>query len=115
MLIADVKLGLRVRRHSGTSALVRDNHATGQLKGRRTGIIISLPEAIEGTSHRQVRVQWEGSTMSELVLVQRLEALPLEQQPIALGGSWTPDESTFVVKRPAAATSSVPSSQEANS
>jgi hypothetical protein len=94
----EIVLGMRVRRKSGEGSFVKDRTAA-HLKGRRNGIIIGLPELIS-ISHRAARVQWEGSTRSDDVLVHRLEALPQAQQPVALGGQWAPDETTFISAYP---------------
>lgn len=93
MRAEDFKLGMRVRRRSGEGSFVRD----GINKARRTGIVVGLPEPVNAR-HRGVRVQLEGSTFTETVLIHRLEPLPLAEQPVALGGKWTPDGSTLVAK-----------------
>lgn len=85
MRAVDFQLGMRVRRRSGDSSFVRDRVGNPALKGRRIGVVISLPEAI---SNRQcgVTIQFEGSVLTETVPIHRLEPLPPEQQPVALGG-----------------------------
>ena len=98
MRVADVQLGLRVRRHGGSSSLVQDRPGAPGLKGRRTGIVITLPDRQGTTGTFTVRVQWEGTTLTEEVHVHRLEALPTHKQPVALGGQWTPVPGTFVAK-----------------
>jgi hypothetical protein len=102
MRIADIRLGMRVRRHGGSSALVQDRPGAPGLKGRRVGIIISLPDRLGTTGTFTVDVQWEASTLSEKVHCHRLEALPTKQQPVALGGQWQAEPDTFIAKPPAA-------------
>jgi hypothetical protein len=98
MKAADFRLGMRVRRRSGESSFVRDR-GQGQggvaLKGRRIGIVVGLPEAIS-PRQRGVTIQYEGALRSEVIPIHRLEALPLKEQPIALGGTWQANENTFV-------------------
>ena len=91
MKASDFKLGMRVRRRSGEGAFVKDRLG----KSRRVGIVIGLPEPVSN-KHRGVTVQIEGSLRQEKILIHRLEALPLKEQPIALGGQWKPDASTFL-------------------
>ena len=99
MRVEEFALGLRVKRRCGESSFVRDRPGNPDYIGRRTGIVIGLPEAVSAR-HRAATIQWEGTSRSELVLVHRLEALPLDQQPRDLGGCWKPDDSTFLAKRP---------------
>jgi len=89
---------MRVRRRSGEGAFVKDRLG----KSRRIGIVVGLPEAVS-SKHRGVQVMLEGTARQEVVLIHRLEALPLKDQPKALGGQWEPDETTFLSgKKPAA-------------
>jgi hypothetical protein len=98
---ADIQLGMRVKRRSHEGSFVKDRTSNPDLKGRRVGIVIGLPEELS-TRHRAVRIQFEGSTRSELILLHRLEALPAAEQPVALGGKWKADDTTFLNARPAA-------------
>lgn len=91
MRAEDFRLGMRVRRRSADGAFVRDRTGTP----RRVGIVVGMPETINNR-HRGVRIQHEGSTRIEMVLIHRLEPLPLEQQPMALGGQWQPPDGTFL-------------------
>jgi hypothetical protein len=100
MRIADIQLGLRVQRHGGASALVQDRPGAPGLKGRRVGIVTSLPDRQGNSGTYTVTVQWEASSLSEEVHVHRLAALPTAQQPVALGGQWTGGPGTFVAKPP---------------
>jgi hypothetical protein len=95
MKSADFKLGMRVRRRSGEGSFVKDRLAGTSLKGRRIAIVIGLPEVIT-PKQRGVRVQYEGTLLAEIVPIHRLEALPLREQPLALGGQWTAKPGTFV-------------------
>jgi hypothetical protein len=96
MKTADFQLGMRVRRRSGEGSFVKDRLSNPDLKGRRIGIVVGLPTPIS-TKHRGVTIQWEGSASApETVFIHRLEALPAKEQPVALGGKWTPDERTFI-------------------
>ena len=96
MKTTDFKLGMRVRRRSGEGSFVKDRLGNSNLRGRRIGIIVGLPEAIS-PKHRGVTVMWLGSACPpEVVFIHRLEALPLKEQPVALGGKWTPDDQTFL-------------------
>lgn len=95
MRAEDFKLGMRVRRRSGEGSFVRD----GISKTRRVGIVVGLPEPVNA-KHRGVRVQPEGSSIVETVLIHRLEALPLKDQPVALGGQWKPDDPIFHTSKP---------------
>jgi hypothetical protein len=99
MRVADIRLGLRVRRHGGASSLVQDRLGTPGLKGRRVGIVVSLPERLGATGTFTCDVQWQGSTLRESIHVHRLEALPTAEQPVALGGNWSADADTFVAKK----------------
>ena len=87
MKTADIKLGMRVKRRSDESSFVRDRNPN--LKGRRVGIIIGLPERLTDR-HIAVAVQWAGSTRVDNVMIHRLAPLPKDQQPVALGGNWVP-------------------------
>lgn len=89
MKATDFKLGMRVRRRTDETSFVRDRRDHPALKGRRIGIVIGLPER-HGVHHVAVRIQWEGSTRIDCVMIHRLEQLPIEQQPVALGGQWQP-------------------------
>lgn len=91
MRVDEFKLGMRVRRRSGEGSFVRD----GISKTRRIGIVVGLPEPVNA-KHRGVRIQPEGSSIVETVLIHRLEPLPLEEQPVALGGKWVPGDHTFL-------------------
>jgi hypothetical protein len=100
MKTTEFQLGMRVRRRSGASSFVKDRPGASPaaLKGRKVGIIIGLPTPIS-PKHRGVTVQWEGSASApETVFIHRLEALPKREQPVALGGSWTPSAETFLSK-----------------
>jgi hypothetical protein len=101
MRVEEFLLGLRVKRRSDESSFVRDRPGNPSYIGRRVGIVVGLPEPVS-TRHRAAMIQWEGTTRSERVLVHRLEALPTKQQPVALGGEWVADDTTFVAKRPVA-------------
>jgi hypothetical protein len=89
--VSEFKLGMRVRRRSGESSFVRDRLG----KSRRVGIVVGLPESVSD-KHKAAAVQYEGTLRLENVLIHRLEALPLKQQPVALGGQWVADETTFL-------------------
>jgi hypothetical protein len=96
MRTLEFQLGMRVRRRSGEGSFVKDRLSNTALKGRRIGIVVGLPEAIS-SKHRGVLIQWLGSVSPpELVFIHRLEALPTKEQPVALGGNWVPDETTFI-------------------
>ena len=95
MKTSDFKLGMRVRRRSGEGSFVKDRLANADLKGRRIGIVVGLPEAIS-PKQRGVTLQYEGTLLSEIVPIHRLEALALREQPVALGGQWAANEKTFV-------------------
>lgn len=95
MKTSDFKLGMRVRRRSGEGSFVKDRLSNGDLKGRRIGIVVGLPEAIS-PKQRGVTLQYEGTLLSEIVPIHRLEALDLREQPVALGGQWAANEKTFV-------------------
>jgi hypothetical protein len=94
----DFQLGMRVRRRAHDGAFVKDR-TDGPNAPRRNAIVIGLPEQYN-SKQKAVHVQTEGTSRSEYILIHRLEALPLEQQPIALGGQWVADDSTFVAPRP---------------
>lgn len=91
----EFRLGQRVRRRANEGSFVKDRNTNPALKGRRIGIVIGLPELMSPRIFA-VRVQWEGSTRSDAVPIHRLEALPLEQQPVALGGQWHPPRSPLL-------------------
>ena len=93
MKVSEFKLGMRVRRRSGEGAFVKDRLGTS----RRIGIVVGLPEPVSN-KHRGVAVMLEGTARQEVILIHRLEALPLKDQPIALGGQWKPNEHTFLSK-----------------
>lgn len=99
MKASEFKLGLRVRRRGGESSFIPDRRDNPRLGRRRVGIVVGLPEALS-TVHRAARIQWEGSSLTELVHVHRLEQLPLDEQPVALGGKWVADDTTFLTPRP---------------
>lgn len=97
MKTEDFKLGMRVRRRSDEGSFVKDR-AGAALRGRRIGIVIGLPEPIS-PRHKGCAVQWEGSASApEVIFIHRLEALPLKEQPVALGGQWTAATDTFLSK-----------------
>lgn len=89
MRAAEFQLGMRVRRRSGDSSFVRDRTDNPALKGRRIAVVLTLPEPISNRQ-RGVTVRFEGSTITETVPIHRLEPLPPEQQPVALGGQFAP-------------------------
>jgi hypothetical protein len=92
--VTEFTLGMRVKRRSNEGCFVKDRNCNPGLKGRKIGIVVSLPETIT-PRHKAVLVQWEGSySAPDRVFIHRLEALPKPQQPISLGGKW---------ERPAAA------------
>lgn len=91
MRSSDFRLGQRVVRRSDETSFVRDRRTTANLIGRRPGIVIGMPETLS-PRRTTARIQWEGCTRTEDVPIHRLVALPLEQQPIKLGGQWTPPE-----------------------
>lgn len=93
MRAAEFALGLRVRRRNDERSFVRDRQAS--LGARRVGIVIGLPGKAD-TATNQAWIQWEGSSRSEYVQIQRLEAMPPAQQPKALGGQWVADDTTFL-------------------
>jgi hypothetical protein len=76
MNVADVTLGLRVRRHGGSSSLVPDRRGDPALKGRRTGVVTTLPVRLGKTSTYTVNVRWEGTDIIETIHVHRLEPVP---------------------------------------
>jgi hypothetical protein len=89
MKVTDFKIGMRVKQRSDETSFVRDRRGQPKLKGRRIGIVIGMPERI-GERHLAARIQFEGSTRVETLLIHRLTPLPKDQQPIALGGKWKP-------------------------
>lgn len=89
----EFQLGMRVRRCASSRSFVQDRNRDFQ--PRRVGIVVGLPEVIT-PSHYAATIQWEGSSLRDSVQIHRLEALPLEEQPIALGGKWVPTPTTFV-------------------
>ena len=97
MKTADFQLGQRVRRRSGDSSFVRDRTDNPALKGRRIGVVIGLPQPISDRQ-RGVPIRFEGSIVTETVPIHRLEPLPLEQQPIELGGNWKPADTLSPAK-----------------
>lgn len=97
MKTADFQLGMRVRRRTDESSFVRDRRDHPKLKGRRIGIVVGLPERM-GERHMAVTIQWEGSARVDQVLIHRLEALALKEQPIALGGTWQAEPGTMLGK-----------------
>lgn len=78
MRLAEVQLGLRVRRIGGSSALVRDEAARTGGKARRTGVIASEPIRSATSSHRSVDVRWDGTDLLERIMIHRLEIVPTE-------------------------------------
>jgi hypothetical protein len=76
----DIQLGMRVRRRGGETSFLRDRPGNPALQGRRTCVVIGLPEPTTA-KQRGVRVQYENSTFTELVPIHRLEPLPLTEQP----------------------------------
>lgn len=89
----EFQLGMRVRRCASSRSFVQDRGRDFQ--PRRVGIVVGLPEMITA-SHYAATIQWEGSSLRDSVQIHRLEPLPLKEQPVALGGEWTPTKSTFV-------------------
>lgn len=87
MKVSDFRIGLRVKHRADETSFVRDRRGQPKLKGRRIGIVIGLPERISDR-HLAARIQFEGSTRVENVLIHRLVSLPKKQQPVALGGEW---------------------------
>ena len=100
MRVADIALGLRVRRNGGGSSLVQDRPGDPRLHGRRVGIVISEPDRQGTGGTYTVRIQWEGTALTETVHVHRLEPLPLADQPVTLGGQRQAAPGTFVAKPP---------------
>lgn len=89
MKASEFQLGQRVRRRSDETSFVRDRRGNNALRGRRVGIVVGLPERISDR-HVAASIQWEGGARIEVVPIHRLMPLPIEQQPTALGGQWTP-------------------------
>lgn len=88
MKVAEFSLGMRVRRRANEGCFVKDRNSNPGLKGRRVGVVVSLPETIT-PRHKAVMVQWENSFCPpDRIFIHRLEALPKAQQPVALGGKW---------------------------
>ena len=92
MKVSEVRIGMRVRRTS--SSFVGESmwsgppgsKASGVTGPRRIGVIITAPTRQANSSHHQVRVRWESASantqaLEETILVQRLVALPPEDQP----------------------------------
>ena len=75
MIASDIKLGLRVR--------VATNGMTALVVGR--------PEYYTPRA-KLVRIKYENSTRYEYMINKNLEALPLEEQYPALGGSHSREE-----------------------
>jgi len=98
MRAVEFRLGQRVRRRANEGSFVKDRNTNPALKGRRIGVVIGLPELMSPRI-LAVRVQWEGSTRFDEVAIHRLEALPLKEQPIALGGQWHPPKSPLLAGR----------------
>jgi hypothetical protein len=71
--LRDARIGMRVKRSSGVSTFVRDTN-TAFLRGRRIGIITSLPKP--GTSY--ATVQWEGTDLTEQIALHRLAPIPVD-------------------------------------
>lgn len=92
----EFQLGMRVRRCASSRSFVQDRGRDFQ--ARRVGIVVGLPEMVT-PSHYAATIQWEGSSLRDSVQIHRLEALPLQEQPIALGGEWVPTKHTFVGHR----------------
>ena len=84
MKAADVQLGLLVRRQDNESSFCQPGRgAAGKI--RRVGVVVSGVERY-GPKHSGVKVQWIGSTLTEVVMLHRLTVLPKKEQPVALGG-----------------------------
>ena len=83
MKAADVQLGLLVRRRDNEGSFCQPGRGAGGK--RRIGTVISGVERY-GPKQSGVKVQWLGSTLTEVVMLHRLQALPKREQPIALGG-----------------------------
>ena len=78
MLTSDIKIGLRVR--------VASNEMTALVVGR--------PEYYTPRS-KLVRIKYENSTRYEYMINNQLEALPIEEQYPAHGGSYVRSEGAF--------------------
>ena len=85
MKAADVKLGLLVRRQDNESSFCQPGRGVAG-KRRRIGVVVSGVERY-GPKHSGVKIQWLGSTITEVVMLHRLQVLPKKEQPKALGGA----------------------------
>jgi hypothetical protein len=78
MKASDIKLGLRVR--------VRQNNMTA--------LVVGKPEYYTPRA-KLVRIKYENSTRYEYMINHQLDALPLEEQYPANGGSYIKPENSF--------------------
>ena len=78
MKASDIKLGLRVR--------VRQNNMTA--------LVVGKPEYYTPRA-KLVRIKYENSTRYEYMIIHQLDALPLEEQYPANGGSYIKPENSF--------------------
>ena len=78
MLASDIKIGLRVR---------------CQTNGM-TALVVGRPEYYTPTA-KLIRIKFENSTRYEYAINHQLEALPIEEQYPALGGSFITPEGHF--------------------
>lgn len=78
MLTSDIKIGLRVR--------VASNEMTA--------LVVGKPEYYTPRS-KLVRIKYENSTRYEYMINNQLEALPIEEQYPAHGGSYVRPEGAF--------------------
>ena len=78
MKASDIKLGLRVR--------VRQNNMTA--------LVVGTPEYYTPRA-KLVRIKYENSTRYEYMINHQLDALPLEEQYPANGGSYIKPENSF--------------------
>ena len=78
MLTSDIKIGLRVR--------VASNEMTA--------LVVGNPEYYTPRS-KLVRIKYENSTRYEYMINNQLEALPIEEQYPAHGGSYVRSEGAF--------------------
>ena len=78
MKASDIKLGLRVR--------VRQNHMTA--------LVVGKPEYYTPRA-KLVRIKYENSTRYEYMINHQLDALPLDEQYPANGGSYIKPENSF--------------------
>jgi hypothetical protein len=80
MRLAEVRVGLRVRRIGGPSALVPDEPSRTGGKARRTGLIITEPLKRPHSTHRTVDVRWDGTDLVETIMIHRLEIAPDDRE-----------------------------------